>query len=167
MSWRSSRSQKKQRKTRHNKATPAAIEGDAQKKRQLTDQTREDGFEPLYRDFEQEVKDAEPEKVQWTATKKAAAAASATAALTAAADGDTITKNNAEAAEATVASEAQDKDKGEEIPALIQARKKDEKERIREVSKKMKKCIREKDGKAGKYTEDFGRTQRDKKHLQY
>ena len=59
--------------------------------------------------------------------------------MTAAADGDAITKNNAEAAEATVAAEAQDKD--EEILAFTQERKiteKHEKERIREISKNIK-----------------------------
>ena len=96
-------------------------------------------LEPIYKDLEQEVKDA-PEKVQKTATKKAAVTEAATAALTAAADGDAITKNNAEAAKATEASEAQEtRDKDEEILALIQERKmteKHEKERIREISKK-------------------------------
>ena len=110
---------KTKRKTRHNKATPTEIEGDA-KKGELTDGTREDGFDTIYKDLEQEVKEAEPEKVQKTATKKAAAAAAATAAqmteaektealeMAAAADGDAITKKCADAAEATVASEAQE-----------------------------------------------------------
>ena len=100
----------------------------------------------MYRDLEQEVKDAEPEKVQKTTITKAveaepttaaptaaadgeaitrtdavaaeATAMAATAALTAAADDGTITKNNAEAAEATDASEAQEtKGKDKEIIA--------------------------------------------------
>ena len=102
--------------------------------------------------------------------KKAAVAEAATAALTAAADGDAITKNNAEAAEATVASEAQEtKDKDEEILALIQERKmteKHDKERIREISKKkIKKCIREKRRRGKKKTEDLGRTQRNEEQI--
>ena len=112
-----------------------------QKKGELTDQRRQDGFEPIYKDLEQEVKVAEPEKAQKTATKKAAAAEAATAALTAAAGGDAITKKSAEAAEATVASEAQEKNKDEEILSIIQGKQmigKHEKERIREVSKKIK-----------------------------
>ena len=76
------------------------------------------------------------------------AAAALTAALTAAADGKTITKHNAEAAGASEASEVQETEgKDKEIPALIQQRKttaKHEKERIREISKKIKKCIRKK-----------------------
>ena len=141
--------EKAKKKSRRNKAPSVEIEGDTKKKEELTDQTREDGLEPIYKDLEQEVKDAEPEKVQKTATKKAAVTEAATAALQAATDGDAITKNNAEAAEATEASEAQEtRDKDQEILALIQERKmteKHEKERIREISKQIKKCIREKE----------------------
>ena len=100
--------------------------------------------------------------------KKAAVAEAATAALTAAADGDAITKNSAEAAEATVAAEAQDKD--EEILALIQERKttgKHEKERIANSAKDQTVHQRKKDDEAIKYIEDIGRTQRNKEHLQY
>ena len=128
------------------------------------DQTREDVHESEYNDLEQEVKDAEPEKVQKIATKKATEAEAATAALTAAAGGDAITKNSAEAAEATVAAEAQDKD--EEILALIQERKttgKHEKERIRNQQKEKTKGRR---GKK-KNTEDIGRTHRNEEHLQH
>ena len=108
--------------------------------------------------------------MQKIATKKAAEAEAEIAALTPAADGDAITKNNAEAAEATVAAKAQDED--EEILALIQERKvteKHDKERIREISTKIKKCIREKKGRQGKkhITEDIERIQRNKEHLQH
>ena len=89
----------------------------------------------------------------------------ASAALTAAVDGQTITKNNGEAAEATEASEAQEtKDKDKEILALLQERKmtaKHEKERIREISKKIKKCIKEKKkkDKTRKNSDDPGKPQ--------
>ena len=75
----------------------------------------------------------EPEAANAAASEAAAAVESAEA------------KQKTEAAAATGTSEAKDKD--EEILALIQERrtiKKDERERIREVSKKIKKCIREK-----------------------
>ena len=66
----------------------------------------------------------------------------AAAASTGAADSEAIAKNNSEAAEATVASQAQEtKGKDNEILALIQERKtiaKHEKERIREISQKIK-----------------------------
>ena len=65
----------------------------------------------MYKDLEQEVKDAELEKTQEKAAEAEATMAAAAqavvtvaaAALTAAADGKTITKNNAEAAEASEA----------------------------------------------------------------
>ena len=108
-----------------------------------------------YHDLEQEVKQAEPEKVQKKAAEAKAAttaeaqavATVAAAASSAAADGKSITKSYAvatKATEASVAQEATETDK--EILALIQERKaiaKHEKERIREVSKKIKNCIRE------------------------
>ena len=115
------------------------------------DQTREDGLEPIYKDLEQEVKDAEPEKVQKTATKKAAVTEAATAALTAAADGDAIKKNNAGSSRSNRSIRStRNKRQRQEIVALIQERKMTEKhekkERIREISKKIKKkCIREKE----------------------
>ena len=130
---------------RRNKAPSSEIEKD----------TCEDEHELMYRDLKQEVKEAEPNKIKKKTTKEeteaearaAAQTAAAAAASTAAADGEAITKNNAEAAEATEASEAREtKDKDEEILVLIQERKttaKHEKERIREISKKIKKCIRE------------------------
>ena len=149
---------KTKRKTRHNTATAVEIEGDTAMEK-LTDQTREKGCEARYEDIKQEVKDAEPVKEQKTAANKAAAAAAAIAAqmtevatseeseVTAAADGDASAKKGVEATEATVASEAEEiQDNDEEILALIHERrtiKKDEKERIREVSKKIIKCIRE------------------------
>ena len=78
----------------------------------------------------------EPEAANVAASEAAAAVESAEA------------KQKTEAAAATGTSEAKEaKDKDEEILALIQERrtiKKDERERIREVSKKIKKCIREK-----------------------
>ena len=58
---------------------------------------------------------------------------------------NSITKRHAAASEGTVASEAQEmNEKDKEIRALVQERKtiaKHEKERIREVNKKIKKCI--------------------------
>ena len=78
-----------------------------------------------------------------TAAAAQAVAMAAAVALMAAADGKTITKNNADAAEASeAASEAQETEiKDKEIPALIQERKttaKHEKERIRKICKKLK-----------------------------
>ena len=116
------------------------------------------------KDLEHEVKEAEPGKK--TTTKEASeteavamtqkgnaeepaarAAPAASAASTAAADGHSITKSRAAASAGTVASEAQEtKGKDEKILALKQERKmtaKHEKERIREISKKIKKCIRD------------------------
>ena len=90
-----------------------------------------------------------------------------TAALTAAADGESITKSGAEAAEATEATEAQEtQGKDKEIMALIQERKttaKHEKERIREISQKIKKCIRDnkrrtRQGKIQKILEELNGT---------
>ena len=117
--------------------------------------TCEDEHDLKYHDLEQEVKEAEPEKVQKkaaeakasTTAEAQAVATVAAAASSAVADGKSITKSYAvatKATEASVAQEATEKDK--EILALIQERKtiaKHEKERIREVSKKIKKCIRE------------------------
>ena len=87
-----------------------------------------------------EVKEAEPRKSEKSKTKEAtetkadamaqksdaeeAAARTASAALTAAADGQTITKSHAAASVGTVASEAQEtKGKDNEILALIHERK--------------------------------------------
>ena len=74
-------------------------------------------------------------------------ASAASAAPAAAADGHSITKTHAAASEGTAASEAQEtKEKDEKNRALIQERKtivKHEKDRIREISKKIKKCIRD------------------------
>ena len=137
-----------------------------------------DEHEMMYRDLEREVNDAEPEKAQKIpktqgaeaeATTAAAAQAVVTvaaAALTAATDGQTITKNIAEAEEASEASEAREMEsKDKEILALIQKRKttaKHEKEQIREISKKIKKCISEKKRKKRrKKSENLGRSQRD------
>ena len=67
--------------------------------------------------------------------------------VAAVADGEAITSKGTEAAAAADAQEAEGtKDKDEEILALIPERKtikKDEKDRICEVNKKIKKCIRE------------------------
>ena len=121
----------------------------------------------MYRDLEQEVKEAEPEKTKKITAKVAteaearaltqkaaaaeAAAWAATAALSAAKEEELITMSNTAAAEGTDASEAQEtKGKDKEILASIQERKmtaKHEKERIREISKKIKNCI--KDNKKG------------------
>ena len=78
---------------------------------------------------------------------EAHAAPAAALAATASADGQSITKTHAEVFEGAVASEAPETtEKDEKIRALIQERKttaKHEKERIREISKKIKKYIRE------------------------
>ena len=71
--------------------------------------------------------------------------------------------------EVSGAKKAEDKD--EEILALIQERmtiKKDEKERIREVSKKIKKCIREKRGMQvkTKFRRFWKNSQRKEEHLE-
>ena len=103
---------------------------------------------------------------------KEAEAANAAASEAAAAVESAEAKQKTEAAAATGTSEAKEaKDKDEEILALIQERrtiKKDERERIREVSRKTKKCIREKkeDCKARKNPKDLGRTQRDEEHFE-
>ena len=87
--------------TRRSKALPVVVERE----------TCDDEHEKLYRDHEQEVKDAEPKKAQkipkaqaadaeaTTVTAVQAVVMVATAALAAAADGQTIKKNIAEAAE--------------------------------------------------------------------
>ena len=91
--------------------------------------------------------------------------------MAAAADGEAITRKGTEAAAAADAPESEGtKVKDEEILALIHermTRKKDEKDRIREVSKKIKKCIKEKESKARKNPKDFGRSQRNKEHLEH
>ena len=117
--------------------------------------TSEDEHELKYNDLEQEVKDAEPEKTQMkaaeakasTTAEAQAVATAAAAASSAAADGKSITKSYAVAAEATEAPEAQEtKKEDNEILVLIQERKttaKHDKERIRDISKKIKNCIRD------------------------
>ena len=142
-------------KPRHTKAPKGERENE----------TCEDGNEQKYRDLEQEVKEAEPgtskesTKKEMTNTKakakerkpeagedEAHAAPAAALAATAAADGQAITKTHAEASEGAVSSEVQETtEKDEKIRALIQERKttaKHEKERIREISKEIKKYIR-------------------------
>ena len=116
-----------------------------------------------YKDLEQEVKDAEPKKSKESTTEEAtgtkaeakvqkaeakeAEARAASAASAAAADGQSIKKNDAAASAGTVASEVQEtKGKDEKILALIQERKstaKNEKEKIKEISKEIKRCIRD------------------------
>ena len=146
-----------------------------------------DEHETMYRDLEQEVKETDPKKIKKTMaketteaearalTQKAAvaetAAWAASAALSAAMEEDFISMSSAAAAEVTEASEAKET-KGQhlEILALIQERKtiaKHEKERIREISKKIKNCIRENEEKTRKNPKDHGRGQRNKEHFQY
>ena len=60
---------KKQRRNHVATKRPQLKSKEMQKTGELTDQTREDGLEPIYIDLEQEVKDAYPEKAQKTATK--------------------------------------------------------------------------------------------------
>ena len=161
--------EKVKKKSRRNRASSVEIDGDT--KEELTDQTREDGLEPIYKDLEQEVKDAEPEKVQKTATKKS----SCSGGINCSTDGSSgLRRHHKEQCGSSRSNrrEAQEtKDKDEEILALIKERKmteKHEKERIREISKKIKKCIREKkDDEASKNTEDLGITQWNKEYLQY
>ena len=109
----------------------------------------------------------------WLKIKKVKEVAAANAAASEAAAVESAeAKQKTEAAAATGTSEAKEaKDKDEEILALIQERKtimKDERERIREVSKKIKKCIREKkeDCKARKNPKDVERTQMDEEHFE-
>ena len=143
-------SKKPTKTTRRDKVPSVEIEGE----------TGGNEHESMCKDLEQEVKVAEPEKTQKKAAEakattiaEAQAVATVTAvASSAAADGKTITKINAEATEASeAASEAQGTEgEDKEILAFIQERKttaKHEKERNREISKKIKKCIREKKGK--------------------
>ena len=133
----------------------------------------------MYRDLEQEVKEADPKKIKKTTAKEAtkaearaltqkaaeaeAAALAASAAFSAAKEEDLIAMSTAAAAEGTEASEAQEtKQKDKEILALIQEWKttaKHEKERIREISKKIKNCTREnkKKDKTRTNPEDHGR----------
>ena len=126
----------------------------------------DDEQQQKYRDLEQEVKDAEPGRSkgstaeETTETKaeakaqksdakeaEARAASAASAASTAAAYGKSIKKDHAAASVGTVATEVQEaKGKEDKILALIQERKstaKNEKGKIREISKEIKKCIRD------------------------
>ena len=147
----------------------------------------ENGNEQKYRDLEQEVKEVEPGTSKESTTKEATNTkakakeqkpkagedeAHAAPAATAAADGQTITKTHAEAAEGAVTSEAPEmNEKDERIRALIQERKtttKDKKDRIREISKEIKIYQgKQKDEKTGKNSEDLGKSQRNKKHTHY
>ena len=174
---------KTKRKTRHSEVTPRKTVGDTKNEDQVG-QTCEEGFEARYKDLEQEVKDAEPVKKQNSKRRQqkkktvAVAAAQMTEAakeeaseVAAAANGEAITRKGTEAAAAEDAPEAEGtKDNDEEILALIHDRKtikKDEKDRIREVRKKIKKYIREKDSKARKNPKDLRRPQRNKEHLEH
>ena len=78
---------------------------------------------------------------------EARASSAASAASTAAADGQSIKKDHAAASVGTVASKVQEaKGKDDKILSLIQERKstaKNESEKIREISKEIKKCIRD------------------------
>ena len=155
VSWHSLKSRRKG-KPRHTKAPKTEQEGE----------TCEDENEQKYIDLEQEVKEAEPRKNTKNAAEEATetkaeavrqeikaeeaegwTASEASAAPTAAADGQSITKRHAAAPKGTVASEAQEmNEKDTVIRALVQERKtiaEHEKERIREISKKIKKCIRD------------------------
>ena len=92
---------------------------------------------------------------------EAHAAPAAALAATAAADGQTITKTHAEPSEGAVASEVQETtEKDEKIRALIQERKttaKHDKERIRGISKEIKKRHQGKTKeRTGKNSEDLG-----------
>ena len=156
-------------KPRHSKAPTTEREGDIS----------DDEQQQKYTDLEQEVKDAEPgrskestaeeatetkakAKVQKSDAKEAEvrAASAASVASTAAADGKSIKKDHAAASVGTIASEVQEaKGKDDKILALIQERKstaKNEKEKIRKISKEIKKCIR--DNKRSKRQEKFNRS---------
>ena len=161
-----------QSKSRHTKAP----------KCERDNETCEDGNEQKYRDFDQEVKEAELGMSKESTTKEATdakakateqkpeaveveahAAPAAALAATAAADGQTITKNHAEAAEGTVASEVQDAtEKDEKIRALIQERKtttKHEKKResvtVKSAKRSKNTSGKTKDEKTGKNSEDL------------
>ena len=121
---------KNKKATRLNKAIPVEVERE----------TYDDEHEKLYRDFEQEVKDAELEKAQKIPKVQAAEAEATTAAaahavvtvaaaaLKAAADGQTIIKNIAEAAEASEASEAREME-GKDRDSCPHTRKKEDGEK--------------------------------------
>ena len=157
---------KERGKPRHPKAPTTEREGDIS----------DDEQQHKYKDLEQEVKVAEPGKSKESTTEEATgtkveakvqkaeakeaearAASAASAASAAAADGQSIKKDDAAASVGTVASEVQEtKGKDEKILALIQERKstaKNEKEKIREICKEIKRCIR--DNKRSKRQEKF------------
>ena len=152
----------------------------------------DDEKQQLYLDLEQRVKEAEPGKNTKSvaeekdeaevaaASQKAKAeeaerktTADASAGPAAAAADESIEQRQAAAPEGTAASEAQERnEKDERIRALIQERKtiaKSKKNRIREISKEIKKCIR--DSKRLKRQEKkpnkSGKSQRYKEYLQY
>ena len=119
----------------------------------------EDGFEARYKDLEHEVKRAERAGAEKTGKRKQKAAAAKAAAATAAPATDAqkeaaatdeakeAKKDTEEAVAAATSGKKEAKHKDEEILALIHERRtieKYEKEGIREVSKKIKTCIREK-----------------------
>ena len=127
----------------------------------------EHGFEARYIDLEQEVKSAEPAEANKSSKRRKDAAAAKAAAATAAAISDAKkeaaaddetkkVEKEAEAAKATAeTSTKEDEDKDKEVLAFIHERRtiqKEEKERIREASKKIKKCIREKRGRQDQKT---------------
>ena len=150
----------------------------------------DDEKQQKYLELEQEVKEAEPGKN----TKKAAGemkeagveamsqeakeeevegkmATDASEAPAAAAD-EGINQRHAAASEGTAASGAQERnEKDERIRALVQERKttaKHNRDRIREISKEIKKCIREnKRLKRRENSKDSGKSQRYKEHLQH
>ena len=147
---------KDQGKPRHNKAPKCESER----------KTYDDDNEQKNGDLEQEVKEAEPGTSKESMTKEAAdakvmpleqkseakidvapAASAASPSSAAAADGQPIRGACAAAIEGTAASEAQETTvRDEKIRALIQERKttaKHEKGRIRDISKEIKKWIRQ------------------------
>ena len=136
------------KKARLSETTPRRTDEKTRGKEQvetMRETMDEHGFEARYRDLEHAVKSAEPTVTNKTGGKKKEAAAATAAAVTAAAATDAQKEAAATDEAASGKKEAVDKD--EEILAFIHERKtikKDEKERIREVSKKIKKCIREK-----------------------
>ena len=121
--WQSSKFQKEEGNFIGKKAPRTDCEGDT---------CDVDEHETMYRDLEQEVQEADPEKIKKTTAKEAteaeakaltqktaeaeAAAWTASAALSAAKEEDLITMSNAAAAKGTEASEAQEtKEKEKEI----------------------------------------------------
>ena len=172
---------KEKGKPRHTKAPEThhendEHEGENEKKKRTRARSQRGGTREKKDNSANEAKDPKEEAVQHEANLDEAVVrieSDASVAPAVAADGKAIKRRHAKASAGTAAAaEAQEAtEKDEAIRALIQERKtiaKHEKERIREISKKIKKNIRgKKRTKRQKNTENHGRSQRNKKHPQY